>query len=156
MPGGAGFHRAGIGAALVLVLLLLPALVCADSEVVVIGHPGLGVPALGEQAIRDLYLGKTVQLGNGTRVQIIDLPLGHPVRNRFYTDVIGRDPGQMRAYWAKRIFTGKGTPPDTRPDERSVVRWVAAAPGRIAYVSADAVNDSVTVLLRQQVNVHTR
>ncbi len=134
------------------VLLLSSTAALADGEVVVIGHPGIGFSSLSEQTIRDLYLGKTVQLGNGTRVEIIDLPVGHPVRNRFYIDIIGRDPGQMRAYWAKRIFTGKGTPPDTRPDERSVVRWVAAGQGRIAYVSADMVDDSVKVLLRQQMD----
>jgi ABC-type phosphate transport system substrate-binding protein len=153
-----GGLRRGARPALVLILLLLLAMATAhaDEEVVVIGHPGLGFASLSEQTVRDLYLGKTVQLSNGTRVEIIDLPVGHPVRNRFYIYIIGRDPGQMRAYWAKRIFTGKGTPPDTRPDERSVVRWVAAAPGRIAYVSADMVDDSVMVLLRQQVNAHER
>lgn len=135
-----------------LLLLIIPQPVAADiadEEIVVIGHPRLGVEALSHQAVRDLYLGKTVQLANGTRVEIVDLPVGHAVRNSFYINVIGRDPGQMRAYWAKRIFTGKGSPPDTRPDERSVVRWVAAGQGRIAYVSASAIDDSVKVLLRQ-------
>ncbi len=144
-------------ALLALLLALLSAPAAAEGEVVVIGHPALGVQALSEQTIRDLYLGKTVQLGNGTRVEIIDLPVGHPVRDRFYIDIIGRDPGQMRAYWAKRIFTGKGSPPETRPDERSVVRWVAAGHGRIAYISASMTDDTVKVLLRhQQVNGQAR
>jgi hypothetical protein len=153
-----GWKRRGFAGVLLLALLFslwaVPAF--ADSDVVVIGHPGIGVQTLSDQVVRDLYLGKTVQLSTGTRVEIIDLPVGHPVRNNFYIFVIGRDPGQMRAYWAKRIFTGKGTPPDTRPDERSVIRWVAAGPGRIAYVSADMVDDSVKVLLRQQVNERAR
>lgn len=143
-------------ALLALMLGLLPLPVAAEGEIVVIGHPALGVQALSEQTIRDLYLGKTVQLGNGTRVEIIDLPVGHPVRNRFYIEIIGRDPGQMRAYWAKRIFTGKGSPPEARPDERSIVRWVAAGQGRIAYISADMVDDSVRVLLRRQTNGQAR
>lgn len=134
---------------LALLLLVWAAPAAADAGVVVIGHPDINVSMLREQTVRDLYLGKTVQLNNGTRVEIIDLPIGHPVRNNFYVNVIGRDPGQMRAYWAKRIFTGKGTPPETRPDERSVIRWVAAGSGRIAYISADMADDSVKVLLRR-------
>lgn len=151
-PGGRYGRQIGEGLSLVLLMLFWTAMAFADSDLVVIGNPSLGVSTLSEQTVRDLYLGKSVQFSNGTRAQIIDLPPGHPVRNSFYINVIGRDPGQMRAYWAKRIFTGKGTPPDTRPDERSVVRWVAAGPGRIAYVSADMVDDTVKVLLRQQVN----
>lgn len=143
-------------ALLLLAQCLVGAVARADTALVVIGHPRIDIPSLGHQAVRDLYLGKTVQLANGTRVEIVDLPVGHPVRNSFYIDVIGRDPGQMRAYWAKRIFTGKGSPPETRPDERSVVRWVAASPGRIGYVGSDMVDDSVRVLLTQPIGEQSR
>ncbi len=151
-PGGRFCRQFGSRLLFVLLLLLWTPMAAAEFDLCVIGNPGLSVSALSEQTVRDLYLGKSVQFNNGTRVEIIDLPAGHPLRNNFYINVIGRDPGQMRAYWAKRVFTGKGSPPETRPDERSVVRWVAAGPGRIAYVSADMVDDTVKVLLRKQVN----
>jgi hypothetical protein len=143
----AGGRFFGAGLLSSLLLFLFAASATAASELAVVGHPSLNISALSEQAVRDLYHGKTVQLWNGTRVEIVDLPPGHPVRNSFYITLIGRDPGQMRAYWAKRIFTGKGTPPETRPDEQTILRWVAAGAGRIAYVSADVVDDSVKVLL---------
>lgn len=122
----------------------------ADAEVVIIGSADIDVPVLSERTISNLYLGKTVQLDNGLRVAVIDLPSGHAVRNEFYEKVIGKDPTQIRAYWAKRIFTGKGSPPETRLDERAVVKWVNDAPGRIGYVSAAVVDESVRVLLRKE------
>jgi hypothetical protein len=119
----------------------------AETEVVVIGNR-LDVAALSPQVVADLYLGRAVQLSTGQRVEVVDLPVGHPVRDEFYSRILGRDPDQIRAYWAKRIFTGKGTPPLVRGDEAAVVRWVRDAPGRIGYVSSEAVTDSVRVLLR--------
>lgn len=122
----------------------------ADAEVVVIGSPDIDVAALSEKTVRNLYLGKTVQLDNGTRVEVIDLPSGNAVRDEFYVKVIGKDPTQIRAYWAKRIFTGKGSPPETRFDENAVIKWVGEGSGRIGYVGAGAANDGVKVLMRRE------
>lgn len=121
----------------------------ADAAVVVIGSPDIEVPSLSDKTVRNLYLGKTVQLDNGVRVEVIDLPSGNSVRGEFYDKVVGKDTTQVKAYWAKRIFTGKGSPPDTKLDERAVIKWVSEAPGRIGYVSPEAVNDTVRILLRR-------
>ena len=137
-------------ACLALSLCMGAAMSLVRAEIVVIGNPRLDVASLNEQMISDLYLGRAVQLSTGQRVEVVDLPAGHPAREEFYSQVLGRDPAQIRAYWAKRIFTGKGTPPATRPDEAAVVRWVAGAPGRIGYVRSHAVTNSVKVLLRQE------
>jgi ABC-type phosphate transport system substrate-binding protein len=130
--------------------LLSCALLPADAAVVVIGSRDIDVASLNEKTVRNLYLGKTVQLDNGTRVEVIDLPSGNAVRDEFYEKVIGKDSTQIKAYWAKRIFTGKGSPPATRFDEHMVIKWVSEAPGRIGYVSAAATDNSVKVLLRKE------
>jgi ABC-type phosphate transport system substrate-binding protein len=142
-----GRFRAAV--ALALSLPMLSGL--AGADLLVIGNAQIGVSSLSEQMIGDLYLGKAVQLASGKRIQVVDLPNGHPAREEFYRRVLGRDPAQIRAYWAKRIFTGKGTPPEIRPDERAVIKWVSEAPGRIGYVRSEALYDSdVKVLLRKE------
>lgn len=130
-----------------LLLCLVAAVLPARAEIVVIGNSRLGVSSLSPQMVNDLYLGRAVQLSTGQRVEVVDLPAGHPAQEEFYA-MLGRDPTQIRAYWAKRIFTGKGSPPASRADEAAVIRWVAEAPGRIGYVRAQVVTDSVKVLLR--------
>lgn len=132
---------------LAFLFCLAAAVFPVHAEIVVIGNPRLNVSTLSEQMVSDLYLGRAVQIGSGQRVEVVDLPAGHPAQEEFYA-MLGRDPTQIRAYWAKRIFTGKGSPPAARADEAAVVRWVAEAPGRIGYVRAHAVTDSVKVLLR--------
>lgn len=138
---------AGCLVGMALSFVMLSAL--AEAAVVVIGSPDIEVPSLSDKTVRNLYLGKTVQLDNGVRVEVIDLPSGNSVRDEFYEKVVGKDTTQVKAYWAKRIFTGKGSPPDTKLDERAVIKWVSEAPGRIGYVSPEAVNDTVRVLLRR-------
>lgn len=138
---------AGCLVGMVLSFVMLSAM--AEAAVVVIGSPDIEVPSLSDKTVRNLYLGKTVQLDNGVRVEVIDLPSGNSVRDEFYEKVVGKDTTQVKAYWAKRIFTGKGSPPDTKLDERAVIKWVSEAPGRIGYVSPEAVNDTVRVLLRR-------
>ena len=144
------FNRRGAGrVVLALTLPVLCASVCAD--ILVIGNAQIGVSDLSEQMISDLYLGRAAQLRSGQRVEVVDLPQGHPAREEFYTRVLGRDPAQIRAYWAKRIFTGKGTPPASRPDEKAVIKWVSEAPGRIGYIRPEALdNADVKVLLKKE------
>lgn len=120
----------------------------ANADVLVIGNAAVNIDKLSVSDVRDLYLGKAVQLPDGGRAEVIDLFSGHPVREEFYEKVIGKDASQIKAYWAKRIFTGKGAPPDSRRTEEAVVRWVADKPGRVGYVSPSADTSSVKVLLR--------
>ncbi len=134
---------------LLVAALLLGLSALAWGEVVVIGNQADEVGSLGEDQVAELFLGKTSKLPDGTVAEVVDLPAGNPVRGEFYSKVLHKTERQIRAYWAKRVFTGKGTPPETLPDEHAVVDWVAAGRGRIGYVSAGAVNDKVRVLLRK-------
>jgi len=129
--------------------LLLGLSAMAHSEVDVIGNKADSVGHLGESQVAKLYLGKASKLPDGTVVEVVDLPVGNPVREEFYNKVLHKTERQVRAYWAKRIFTGKGSPPATLPDEQAVVDWVAGGRGRLGYVSGSAVSDRVKVLLRK-------
>ena len=131
------------------VLILSAVSTTTLAEVLVIGNKNSGVGSLGESQVAALYLGKASKLPDGTLAEVIDLPEGSPVRSEFYKKVVHKTDKQVRAYWAKRIFTGKGAPPDTLPDEASVVQWVAAGKGRLGYVSGAASTDNVKVLLRK-------
>ncbi len=121
----------------------------ALAEVLVIGNQDSGVGSLGEDQVAALYLGKVSKLPDGTVAEVIDLPAGSPVRVEFFKKILHKTEKQMRAYWAKRVFTGKGTPPATVSDEEAVVEWVAAGKGRIGYVSGATATDGVKVLLRK-------
>lgn len=143
--------RTALGISMLLATSLPVMAALANAEIIVIGSPGLSMTGLTSKMISDLYLGKTVRLSTGQLVEVIDLPIGHHSRQEFYRQILKRNPEQIDAYWAKRIFTGKGLPPDIRPDENSVVEWVSEKDGRIGYVHPDAIDDrgiAVKILYR--------
>ena len=52
---------------------------------------------------------------------------------------------QIKAYWSKLVFTGKGKPP-TELSGADAIKFVAEKPYAIAYVDASKVDTSVKVL----------
>jgi len=120
----------------------------AQAGIVVIGNPGLSASSLSAEEIRDFYLAKTTSLSDGTRVKVVDQEEGSPARNAFYSTVIKKDKTQLKAYWAKQIFTGKATPPDVMAGDKEVKAWVAGTKGGIGYVDDSKVDASVKVLYK--------
>ncbi len=121
----------------------------SNAEVLVIGNKSSAIANLSAKQVKALFLGKSLKLPDGQKATVVDLPVGNPLRNEFYTKLIHKNSSQIKAYWAKRIFTGRGTPPKSLSSQNAVVDWVSGGPGRIGYVDSSALNDKVTVLLRQ-------
>ena len=110
---------------------------------VVIVHPSNGAD-LDTSAIKKVFLGKSKSFPDGAQAVPIDLESGE-VREQFINTVIGKSESQLKAYWSKLIFTGKGQAPKTVETEAEAVKLVSQNPNLIAYVSDSAVNDSVKV-----------
>lgn len=58
-----------------------------------------------------IFLGKITQYPNGEKVTPLDINPSDPSYEQFARVVLKKNPSQLRAYWAKRVFTGKGKPP---------------------------------------------
>ncbi|MCM2279919.1 MAG: phosphate ABC transporter substrate-binding protein [Oligoflexia bacterium] len=136
-----------LGMAPVLLLLLLPIALSkvADAKVAIITHPGAPAELTGEQ-VRRIFLGKDIFFPDGTRARPVDLSARSPVRTEFYGTFFDLRESEIRAYWAGRVFTGKGVPPPVIGTDDEVRRFVAATPGAIAYVDPGAVDQTVRVL----------
>lgn len=97
--------------------------------------------ALSQDQVSGIFLGKTNELTG------VDLPDGHPVRDAFYHKVTGKDGAQLKAYWAKLVFTGKAQPLKEMASDAEVKKFVAANPTAIGYIDKGAVDGSVKVVL---------
>lgn len=102
--------------------------------------------SLSKTDIKRMFLGKKNKFANGTKVKPYYLAQGHAARDEFNKKVLGKSSSQIKAYWSKLIFTGKGTPPDALGDVSAVIKQVASEPGAIAYIEADAVTDAIKVI----------
>jgi ABC-type phosphate transport system substrate-binding protein len=126
--------------------LLFFVLQTASAGVVVIGNSGLGVDSISKSEAADIFLGKMKKLADGTQITVIEHKDGDPVKDEFYDKVVGKTTSQLKAYWAKLVFTGEGVPPKEYGGDKAILDHVSATPGAIGYVSDGSVDKSVKVL----------
>lgn len=114
----------------------------AHSSVVVIAHPSLS--DLDSATIKKVYLGKAKSLP----VMPIELEDGVLLKKEFHKKVTGKTEAQLQAYWAKKIFTGKGKPPESVASSTIMKNKVASINNAIGYIDEGDVDSSVKVIFR--------
>ncbi len=132
-----------------LLILLVSAsfvLVCqaASAETAVIVHPS-NSSTLDKTAISKIFLGKTKSFPGGESVLPVNQKEGSPIRTEFDKKVLEKSSSQIKAYWSKLMFTGKGQPPK-EVSAADVKALVAENPATIGYVDALTVDSSVKVI----------
>ena len=66
----------------------------------------------------------------------------------FNDKILKKPSSQLKAYWSKLIFTGKGTPPKEIASDAEMVKLISSNPNMIGFVDAKAVDGSVKVVLK--------
>lgn len=118
----------------------------ATAEVVAVVSARSAVTALNQHQLVDLFLGKLSRLPNGQTVTPIDQPEGAPARDEFYDRYAGKSAAQVKAHWAKIIFTGRGQPPVAASGPEDLKKRLADNPNAVGYIDREAVDDSVRIL----------
>jgi len=96
--------------------------------------------------VADIFLGKTSRFPDGSIALPVDQGEESPLREKFYAHFAGKSPAQVKAYWSKIIFTGRGQPPRQAADSTEVKRIVSDNPHAIGYIDSRQVDSSVRVL----------
>ena len=133
-----------------VVLLISIALiqeVRADDAVRVIANQTVPVDTVEPAQATQIFLKQIRAWSDGTAIEPIDLQDDSPVRDAFYRKVTGREPAQLRAYWARQAFTGMGFPPRRANDANEAARLVTDTPGAIGYTATKNLSDSLKVVL---------
>ncbi|MEE8614370.1 MAG: phosphate ABC transporter substrate-binding protein, partial [Roseateles sp.] len=93
-----------------------------------------------------IFLGTAKSFPNGEKAVPIDQKAGTETYSSFYQRIAGKNDAQMRAYWSRIMFTGKGQPPQEVGDGATVKKLVAANPNMVGYIEAALVDTSVRVI----------
>ncbi|MCP5161507.1 MAG: phosphate ABC transporter substrate-binding protein [Hahellaceae bacterium] len=125
--------------------LLLSSSVLADIAIIV--SPASGVSTANTEDVARVFLGKSKEIA-GAATLPLDQAEGSPAREQFNEKILHKSQAQVKAYWSKLIFTGKGTPPKDVAGDDAVKAQVAADPKAIGYIDAAAVDASVKVILK--------
>lgn len=128
-----------------MLALLAGAAAAAELVVVVSAHSPITV--LRADQVADIFLSEATRFPDGGEVVALDLPIGSPLRDDFYLKIANRTPALMKAYWTKKIFTGRGQPPRELPNSLAVRKLVADNPTLIGYIERNALDASVRPVL---------
>jgi ABC-type phosphate transport system substrate-binding protein len=118
----------------------------AEADVVAVVSAKSDIKALTPNQVADIFLGRVSRFPNGVLAVPIDLRDGSPERDRFYTKIAGKSPAQVKAYWSKIIFTGRGQPPKAVTTDLDVKRIISMNAAAIGYIDASLLDDSVRAL----------
>ena len=118
----------------------------AAADVVAVVSSKSAVAALSRDQVAEIFLGKTSRFPDGTAAVPIDLTEGAAERDEFYKKVASKTSAQIKAYWSKIIFTGRGQPPKIVSNGIEMKKYIAANPATIGYLDSKLVDDSVRVL----------
>lgn len=102
--------------------------------------------AMDADTISRIFLGKTSNFPDGSAAVPIDQNEGSAVRDGFTDKILGKNASQLKAYWSRLIFTGKGTPPKEAGNDAAVKALIAANPNMVGYVDSSVVDGSVKVV----------
>lgn len=121
----------------------------AMAEVVAVVSAKCPVTALSKNQVMDIFLGRTSRFPDGVQALPIDQAEGSAARDEFYAKYAGKSAAQLRAHWAKIIFTGRGQPPEDVSNSKDVKKLLVKNPHAIGYIEKNMVDGSVRVLLAE-------
>lgn len=116
------------------------------ADIAVIVSKDNSIDSATAEEISALFLAKTNRL-KGMPLQTIDQLHSGTVRHLFYQQICRKSAMQMKAYWSRLIFTGKGMPPRVLESAEDIIDTIVEEPDHIGYVDINEINESVKVLL---------
>ena len=128
-------------------LTLISCFSFAQAGSVVVAGKSSPVSAANANDVVKAFLGKKKDLG-GVSVVPIDQGEGNPARTDFYANVIKKSEAQLKSYWSRLIFTGKGQAPQVVGGDAEVKNMVANNPNIIGYIDEGAVDGTVKVIYK--------
>ncbi|CAK0780679.1 ABC-type phosphate transport system substrate-binding protein [Gammaproteobacteria bacterium] len=129
-------------------ICVFSALICApvSADVVVVVSAKSAVNTMDKQTVSDIFLGKAGTFPGGGQALPLDQSESSGLRTEFYDKVCSKNSTQLRAYWSKQIFSGKGRPPKEVNNSAEVKQLVANNPNSIGYIDKGSVDGSVKVV----------
>ena len=122
--------------------LLFCSSVLAGGDVIV--HPSNNAN-LDNKSISKIFLGKSKKFPDGSDATPLNLDSGDTSKE-FIKEILGKSESQMKAYWSKLLFTGKGQAPESLASDAEIIARVSSNPNMIGYVSDGANIDGVKVV----------
>lgn len=114
----------------------------ASGELAIIVNNSNTIQEVSVEDVASIFLGKTRQLPDGTKVIPLDQLERHDLKEEFYSKVVKKTLPQLNSYWSRLIFTGRGQPPFAVSGDSEVLEFIASNPNMIGYVDVESLQSA--------------
>lgn len=128
------------------VLILALGSLTARADIVPVVSIKSPITTLTKNEIVDIFLRKRFRFPDGQVAVPIDQAEGSAARDQFYSQFAELSPAQLKAFWAKIIFTGRGQPPRSVASGKEARKLVATDPNAITYLDRSLVDGTIKVV----------
>lgn len=134
-----------------IAFILMMALQPLKAEELVVVTASDNVEDLNIDDVARIFLGKVNKFPSGEEVVPLNMDPSDPSFADFARVVLKKSPSQLKAYWAKRIFTGKGKPPRSIANSEELRALVASDKRYLSYLDRNNVDHTVrwVIVLKQ-------
>jgi len=129
-----------------LLVALITVSTPAAAGIAVVVNPSNPTDSLDKQTLSRIFLGRASTFPSGDKVVPLNQSGDSAARSAFEEGLLGKSTSQMKAYWAKQLFSGQGRPPEEIGGDSDVISRVSSDTAAIGYIDASAVTDAVKVV----------
>jgi len=130
---------------LFIALIVFMSCVSHGEEIAIIVHPNNNSEFTPDN-IAKMFLGREKSFSNGEKIVPVTLDSSSELNSHFAKKVFDRSPKQLKAYWSKLTFTGKGKAPKKIDNSEEVLALISSDQNAIGWVEKSKVSDKVKVV----------
>jgi ABC-type phosphate transport system substrate-binding protein len=120
-----------------------------NAQVVAVVSADSTIVTLSKVQVISIFLGRTTRFPDGSTAMPIDQTEGSATRDEFYNSFAEMSPAQLKAFWSRIIFTGRGQPPKAAGTVVDLKKLLLANPNAIGYLDQSLLDSSLKVVLRR-------
>jgi len=107
-------------------------------EFIVIVNSENELDSISRKKLSKVFLKKTSRWETGDMVVPVDQKTESSTRIAFTSRIHKKKVSSIKAYWQKKIFTGRAIPPVELASDKEVIQFVSERTGAIGYISVNA------------------
>ena len=108
------------------------------------------IKEINKDQLSDIFLKKMSKWNDNKKIVPVNLNAESNTRQSFAKSVHKKSVNAVKAYWQKKIFTGKGVPPVEKRSDVEVIAFVRENAGAVGYVSLNTTVKDVKVVQVQE------
>lgn len=119
-------------------ILTLPLVFASHSsfaQLRLIVHKDNSVSSATIEEVSKVYLGKARNLPGGDTLLVLDVDPSSASRSGYLEKVVQKKETELKQYWSRIVFTGKGVPPKLVGNDEAVVKMVSDNKNAIGIVN---------------------